>query len=202
MAYPRHIQRIIEYFSSLPGIGPRQATRFAYSLLEKDPAFIKEFASSLSLLTDEISTCAQCFRTMEKTANPLCDICRSSSRDATKILIVERESDVQAFESTGMYNGVYHLLGGTISALEPNPGDKLRLRELFERIKNYPEREKVEAIVATSNTLEGNQTANYIQKILEPLGIKTTRLGRGLSTGTEIEYADPLTLENAFKNRK
>lgn len=202
MPYPNQIQRLIEHFSRLPGIGPRQAARLAYALVDRDAAFVQAFAAALSNLKEQIGVCSLCFRVMEKTSSSLCEICRSSSRDSKKIMVVEKESDVQIFESSNVFNGLYHLTGGTIDPLDKSPGDKLHLRDLFERIKSHPEREQVEVIVATSNTLEGNQTANYIERILEPMKVVLTRLGRGLSTGAEIEYADPLTLENALKNRK
>jgi len=202
MPHPKHIQRTTELLQQLPGIGPRQALRLSYVLAEKNTTWRLELARLLESFDKELSRCELCFRVTEQRRTPLCDICASSSRAKDTILVVEKESDVEQFESGNQFQGLYHITGGTISPLEKNPGEKLRLRALFERIKTHPARNAMEIIIATSNTLEGNQTASYIERILQPLQIKITRLGRGLSTGSEIEYADPLTLEQALKNRR
>lgn len=201
MAYPEQLQRLRELLSALPGIGPRQATRLAHALREKDEAFLHTLAESISSLPATLSTCTSCFRTMEKSPHGMCDICRSSNRDKNTVLVVEKEMDLEQFESSGSFTGVYHVLGGTVSPLDKNAAEKLHIRELFDRMQSLAAHGSSEIILATSNTLDGNQTANYIARILEPLHIRVTRLGRGLSTGAEIEYADPLTLEQAFKNR-
>ncbi len=213
MAHPKHIQRTAELLGQLPGIGPRQALRLSYVLAEKNPAWRSELARLLETFGVELSRCELCFRVMERRESPHCDICASPSRDKNAILIVEKESDVEQFESSRRYQGLYYVIGGVISPLEKNPGEKLHLRALFDRVKMNLTDGAMEVIIATSNTLEGNQTASYIERILQPLmqinppgngagGVKITRLGRGLSTGAEIEYADPLTLEQALKNRK
>lgn len=202
MAYPKQLQRLRELLGALPGIGPRQATRLAHALREKDTAFLHTLAETVSSLPHQLATCAICFRTMEKSEHPACDICRSSSRDRNSILIVEKETDLEQFENAGAFTGMYHVLGGTVSPLDKTATEKLHMRELFERIQAQARHEKPEVILATSNTLDGNQTANYVARMLEPLQIRVTRLGRGLSTGAEIEYADPLTLDQALKNRK
>ncbi|OGZ43863.1 MAG: recombination protein RecR [Candidatus Ryanbacteria bacterium RIFCSPHIGHO2_02_FULL_45_17b] len=202
MAHPKHIQRTTELLGQLPGIGPRQALRLSYVLAEKNIIWRKELAQLLESFDAQLSRCELCFRVMEQRGSSYCDICSSPSRAKDSILVVEKESDVEQFETYQQFQGTYHVTGGTISPLEKNPGEKLRLRALFERVKTYPARSTMEVIIATSNTLEGNQTAAYIERILQPLQIKITRLGRGLSTGAEIEYADPLTLEQALKNRK
>lgn len=202
MAHPKQIRRTAELLGQLPGIGPRQALRLSYVLAEKNLTWRSEFAHLLEVFDTELSRCELCFRVMEQRGSSLCDICASFSRAKNIILVVEKESDIEQFETHQQFQGLYHVTGGTISPLEKNPGEKLRLRALFERIKTYPARNTIEVIIATSNTVEGNQTASYIERILQPLQIKITRLGRGLSTGAEIEYADPLTLEQALKNRK
>jgi recombination protein RecR len=201
MAYPSTIQKLIELFSQLPGIGPRQARRFAFALLDKDSSFTRELAQALQVLQTQVTHCRNCFRVTETRESGLCEICSLPARDQKQILVVEKDPDVENFEKSGGYTGTYHVLGGIISPLDKNPGERLRLRALFDRIKNLAT-EGVELIIATSNTFEGNQTANYIERIVEPLKITITRLGRGLSTGSEIEYADPQTLENALKNRR
>ncbi|TSC80900.1 MAG: recombination protein RecR [Parcubacteria group bacterium Gr01-1014_29] len=202
MAYPKHVQRIAELLGQLAGIGPRQAVRLAFSLLEKEDAYCTEFANLLQTMRTQTACCSICFRSMETRGIPHCDICNASGRASDKIMIVEKEPDVETMERSGVFNGLYHITGGVISPLEKQPGDKIRMRELFARVKTHPARSSLEIIIATSNTMEGNQTANYIERILQPLQIKITRLGRGLSTGAEIEYADPLTLEAALKNRR
>ncbi len=202
MAYPRHIQRLSELLQELPGIGPRQAVRLAFAFSEKQSAWHAEFVELVATLKKELTRCKLCFRVVELRQLEQCGICSSKNRVQEKILIVEKEQDVEAFERAGSYNGLYHVTGGTIAPLEKSPGGALHLRELFNRIKEHPNRSKLEIVIALSNTLEGNQTANYIERILAPLQINITRLGRGLSTGAEIEYADPLTLEAALKNRR
>ena len=209
MAHPKPIQRTTEILGQLPGIGPRQALRLSYVLANKNTAWRKELAQLLESFDAKLSRCELCFRVMEQRGSSYCDICASSSRAKDSILIVEKESDIEQFETHQQFQGTYHVTGGTISPLEKNPGEKLRLRALFERVKKHHAGGSMEIIIATSNTLEGNQTAAYIERILEPLQqlggetakLKITRLGRGLSTGAEIEYADPLTLEQALKNR-
>ena len=204
MTYPSRIRELIEALRTLPGIGPRQASRIAYAILEKDTEFTSRLASTLVALKGETSLCASCFRSIEPHTSGRCDICRSGSRESAHIMVVEKDSDLEAFESTGVFSGVYHVLGGGISALDKTSSERLRLKELFERVKRLVSENstKVEITVATSNTLEGNQTATYIERILEPTRASVTRLGRGLATGLEIEYADPLTLAEALKNRK
>ena len=202
MSYPKHIQRLSEMLQELPGIGPRQAIRLAFALSEKKNSWQKEFARTVESLGTELARCKLCFRVMGRRQDERCDICSSQNRVQNKILVVEKESDIEAFERAGAFDGLYHVTGGILSPLEKNPGEKLHLRELFNRIKEHPARSALEVIIATSNTVEGNQTGNYIERILKPLQITITRLGRGLSTGAEIEYADPLTLDAALKNRR
>lgn len=202
MAYPKQLQRLRELLGGLPSIGPRQATRLAHALREKDEAFLQTLAETVLSLPQSLATCTSCFRTMEKSTHPVCDICRSGGRDKNSILVVEKETDLEQFESAGTFTGVYHVLGGTISPLDKNATKNLHVRELFERVRTQSEQGSPEVILATSNTLDGNQTANYVARILEPLHVRVTRLGRGLSTGAEVEYADPLTLDQALKNRK
>jgi recombination protein RecR len=202
MAYPKHIQRMAELVEQLPGIGPRQALRLAFTLAEKNISYRREFTDLMNALDIHLGKCVLCFRVMENNNTPHCVICSSSNRDTHKILVVEKEQDIEQIEHAGTYDGLYHVTGGVVSPIDKNPGEKLRLRELFSRIKDSPTHNLFEVIIATSNTMEGNQTGNYIERVLQPLNIKITRLGRGLSTGAEIEYADPLTLEAALKNRQ
>lgn len=131
----------------------------------------------------------------------MCPTCLDEKRDRARICVVEGNRDLQSLEKTREYRGLYHVLGGVISPLDGRGPDSLRLKELYSRVKNA--RPKIEeVIIATSPTTEGDATALYIEQILKPLGVKTTRLGRGLATGIELEYADDITLINALKNRK
>lgn len=207
--YPHPLQSLIELFTKFPGIGPRQATRFAFHVLKK-PGLAKELASHLAVLEDTIGFCRQCFRTLEQNDSGLCHLCRDvSKRDPAMLAVVEKESDMQNLEKTGSFLGLYHVLGGVISPLDQDSPKKLRLRELHERVKKNLafEPEHFEVILATNSTAEGDTTAMYIERILSPLKetypqFKISRLGRGLSLGSELEYADEITLKNALINRK
>lgn len=208
--YPESIQKLIELFSKFPGIGPRQAARFAFFLFRENHAFIEELRAALKEVRDRVAVCEQCFRTMEQKedAMRLCSFCRDSRRDCAQIAIVEKESDMQNMEKTGAYHGLYHLLSGVISPLDNDSPKKIRLRELYERVeKILKDGSPCEVILATNSTTEGDTTALYIERILAPLkdthpSFKITRLGRGLSLGAELEYIDEITIKNALTNRK
>lgn len=198
--------KLIEYFLKFPGIGPRQAKRFAYFLASQDKDFLKNLADVLLKIKEQIKQCDSCFRFFEsfdsKTVVESCNICSNPNRDKNLLMIVEKDVDLENIEKSGVYNGKYFVLGGTLSLINNKEG-KLRFKELFNKI----EKEKPkEVILATSATIEGENTARYIEKILEPLSanwrIKITRLGRGLSTGTELEYSDSETIKNALESRK
>lgn len=194
-------EKLIEIFLKFPGIGPRQAKRFAYFLAGQDTKFLKDFAELVLEIKRDIKQCNSCFRFY---VGHQCDICSNLGRDKNLLMIVEKDVDLENIEKSGIYNGKYFVLGGTLSLTNNHVG-KLRFKELF----NKTEKEKLqEIIIATSATMEGENTARYIEKILEPLRqaqskpIKITRLGRGLSTGTELEYIDSETMGNALKNRR
>lgn len=194
--------KLIEYFLQFPGIGPRQAKRFAYFLAGKDEKFLKSFAELILEINKEIKQCNSCYRFYQGRAEE-CNICSSLNRDRNLLMIVEKDFDLENIERAGVYNGKYFILGGTIPLINNGKGAQLRFKELFEKAK----KEKPgEIILALSATAEGENTARYTEKILEPLSaswrIKTTRLGRGLSTGTELEYSDSQTISDALKNRK
>ena len=206
--YPEPIQKLIDLFTKLPGIGPRQASRFIFYII-KDGEMASELATALKELKEKIGFCAQCFRTLEKEkGQELCSLCRDEKRERHQIAIVEKESDLQNFEKTGAYRGLYHVLGGVIAPLDSDSPKKLHLRELYERIRIILEKEKkCEVIFSTNPTTEGDMTALYIERVLAPLkeqfkDLKLSRLGRGLSLGSELEYADEVTLKSALVNRK
>lgn len=220
--YPKQIEKLIDLFSRFPGIGPRQATRFAFFILKEKNPFIPELVAALQEMEAGIGICTDCFRTMERAAmvgesrpdgrdgpdTNRCGFCRDSRRDHATIAVMEKESDMQNMEKTGAYHGLYHVLGGVISPLDTESPKRIRLRELYERIENtLKEKNPCEVILATNPTTEGDTTALYIERILSPLkdahpGLSLSRLGRGLSLGAELEYADEVTIKNALQNRK
>lgn len=210
--YPKSIQKLIDLFAKFPGIGPRQATRFVFYLIKDQSGVSSELQGLLEEIKKKIVFCNRCFRTLEKSDatidSTLCTLCKDPKRDHKTIAVVEKESDMQNFEHTGEFNGHYHVLGGVIAPLDHNSPASLHLRELHTKIKEILDREKkAEVILATSTTTEGDITALYIERILAPLkepypDFKISRLGRGLSLGAELEYADPVTLKNALNNRK
>jgi recombination protein RecR len=201
--------KLKEYFEHFPGIGPRQAQRFVYWLLQEDAAFIKNLSNLLLELKKDVKQCERCFRFF--TPPPAgqvpekCHLCNDSNRDNSRLLIVEKDADLESIEKTGVYDGRYFVLGDIIP-LNQKISKAIRLKELFSRAEKDSENELKEIILAFNATAEGDNTARYLEKILEPLAkkysIKISRFGRGLSTGTELEYIDRDTLKNALENRK
>ena len=206
--YPKSVQKLIELFAKLPGIGPRQASRFVFYILKQDINFLHDLASSLNELQEKVAFCKDCFRSMEKNGLGQCSLCSDKRRDAKIIAVVEKESDMQNLERTGSFQGHYHVLGGTISPLDQDSPKKIHLRELYERVRRALDIHKgCEVILATNPTTEGDTTALYIERVLAPLQeksqpLKISRLGRGLSLGSELEHVDEVTLKNALTNRK
>ena len=195
-----NLDQLIEYFLKFPGIGPRQAKRFAYFLAGESENFVKNFTRLILEVKNQTRQCKSCWRFFETQNHSasLCGICSNLNRDASSLMVVEKDVDLDNIERAGAYHGKYFVLGGTIS-LTGNNKNNLRLKELFEKVK----KEKIkEVILATSATLEGENSNRYVEKILQPLKTKVTRLGRGLSTGAELEYSDSETIANALKNRK
>jgi recombination protein RecR len=194
MHYPKVFQSLISHFSSLPSVGPKMAERLVLFLFKQDQEKIENFAKSLEALK-HLKTCARCFHIAE---NELCDICSDVKRFTDTLCVVEEPLDVIAIERTGVYQGLYHVLGGLIDGGQ-NENNNLRISELVERVKNDGIKE---VIIATNPTTEGDLTALYLKKKLEPFKIKVTRIGRGMATGGDIEYADELTLTSSLTNRK
>ncbi|MFY9462312.1 MAG: recombination mediator RecR [Candidatus Sungiibacteriota bacterium] len=206
MAYPAPIQKLIDAFTRFPGIGPRQAARFAFYLLGEDKGAVARLANALKNLHDNVGFCASCYKSVElpdkKTGN-LCEHCRNGNRTKSLLMVVEKEADLANIERTGKFSGVYHVLNGTIDPLDSSAPTRLHIKELFERAKSLKNSgQNVEVVLATNATTEGDTTALYIERILKPLEIKISRLGRGLTTGTELEYSDEMTIVNALTNRK
>jgi len=197
---PEKFEKLIKFFSKLPGIGPRQATRLVLAMLEWPDSEISRFAETLGTIKKGHLFCNQCFNFSE---TEKCRICSSTKRDQTRIAVVEKITDLQSMEKTGVFNGVYHVLGGAINPVEGYTPDKLRISELTARLKKLraltPD---IEVIIATNPNTIGETTALYLEQELAPLQVKITRLARGLASGSTVEYADEITLANAFKHRK
>lgn len=190
------IERLIDAFSRLPGIGPKTAARLTYFLLRAPDELAQELADALRDLKARVRYCQRCFNVAE---GELCAICADESRDAHTICVVEEPLDVVALERSGAYRGLYHVLHGVINPLENVGPDDLRIRELVERVQ----REHVkEVILATNPNMEGEATAMYIARLLVPLGVRVTRLAHGLPVGGDLEYADQHTLARALEGRR
>lgn len=201
------IDNLTTLFMKFPGIGTRQAKRFVYFLLEQNPHFVEQLAYEISILQKSITRCELCFRFYSLKGNKennLCDICISDT-DNTTLLVVEKDTDFESVKRSGNYAGKYFIIGGTIPVLTDDPASKIRINELIARIKKGARLELKEVILALSSNPESDFTREYIIKTLTPLaeelGIIVTSLGRGLSTGTELEYSDQDTLHHALKNR-
>jgi recombination protein RecR len=190
------ISRLIQELNKLPGVGPKSAQRLAFYLLRAQEEQAKGLAEAILNVKREVKLCSIC---LNVTDTDPCILCRNDQRDHTKICIVEQPQDILAIEHTGVYKGVYHVLHGAISPIEGVGVNDIRIRELLARFQNNPVQE---VILATNTNLEGEQTALYIQRVITPLGIRVTRLARGLPFGTELEYADDVTLTRAFEGRQ
>jgi recombination protein RecR len=197
--YSPTIQKLIDLFSKFPTIGPRTAARFVFYLMKNSKEEIEELINSISNLKKTVKTCSFCFNPFEGEGE-LCKICSDSSRDRSLLCVVEKETDLITLEKTKKYKGLYFILGGTVSTFKKKDIEKLRTKELEERIKSHPEIKEV--IIATNPTTEGEATALYLERLLKPLNKKITRLGRGLPVGAELEYADEETLGSALEGRK
>ena len=200
MRIPKPIVSLIESFTKLPGIGPKTAQRLTYYLLHVPQTELDDFAEALIKLKKDTIMCSFCKNITEE--DP-CIVCSDKTRDETKILVVEQPLDVLAFERTGKYRGLYHVLHGKISPLENIGPDEIYINDLFERLKNGKSQVK-EVIIATNPTMEGEATSMYLsRKLKEDDGkLIITRLGMGIPTGADLEYADEVTLTQALEGRK
>lgn len=206
--YPAPIQHLIDLFSRFPTVGPRTAARFVFYLQNLPKEKTEELILAIRLLKEQVVFCQFCFNVMQKgEGKELCPVCSNPKRDKTLLCVVEKETDLTALEKTGKYKGLYFVLGGTVSRLRKQDIEKLRTKELRERIL-HPEKFGLtdaafqEIILATNATTEGEATALYLQRELKDLGIKITRLGRGIPVGGELEYADEETISGAIDNRR
>jgi recombination protein RecR len=194
---PRAVTRLIEEFHRLPGVGPKTAQRLTFYLLRASKEQALSLAQALEQLKDHVVTCSICQNIAEE--NP-CALCRDESRDRTIICVVEEPLDVLAIERTREYRGLYHVLHGAISPVDGIGPEDLRLRELMTRLQQNAGTKEI--VLATNPNLEGEATAMYIERLIKPLGIRLTRLARGLPVGGDLEYADEVTLTRALEGRR
>ena len=194
--YIKYIENLINEFKRIPGIGPKSAKRIVYFLLKQPSKDIERFAQSLLEMSSRVKFCKVCFNISE---DEMCSICSDTHRDTGKICIVEEISDVAIIESTGQYRGFYHVLGNLLSPIDSIGPEEIKVPHLLNRIRNS---NVEEIIIALNPTVEGESTSAYLKRILEPLGIKTTRLASGLPVGGNLEYADEVTLSRALTDRK
>ena len=214
------LHHLEELFAHFPGIGPRQARRFVYYLLGKSPASIAEFIKLIEEVRKATSECPQCHRLFvgndsnRKSAVSICSICTDPSRDTSTLMIVARDSDFESIEKSGTYKGLYFILGGTVPILDKEPEKRIRLRALLERVEKdgavSAKKSLTEIILSLNTTPDGEHTANIVREAIAKVSknvdgfatLKVSILGRGLSTGAELEYADSETIRNALNNRK
>ncbi len=195
MQYPSlSVEKAISEFAKLPGIGRKSAQRIVFYLLKTGPGDVQALAEAILDIKAKVRFCSVCFNITE--TDP-CAICANVKRDARVICVVEEANDVLAIERTGQYSGQYHVLGGALSPLEGIGPDDLHIRELMARLHDPME----EVILATNPNAEGEATAVYLEKLIKPLGLRVTRIARGLPVGGDLEYADEITLTRALEGR-
>jgi recombination protein RecR len=191
---PSSVANLINELERLPSIGPKSAERLTYHLLNAPKEYSERLASAISQLKDKTTICGVCFNIAE--TDP-CDVCSAPERDQSLIMVVEEPLDVIALEKSRAFKGLYHVLGGSIEPLQGIGPEHLRIKELLPRLKNGVS----EVVLATNPNVEGESTAMYLQRLISPLGIKTTRIARGLPVGADLEYADEITLSRAIEGR-
>ncbi len=190
------IQRLVDELERLPGIGPKSAQRIVYWILNSDRASAVRLSEAITDVKDAVHFCPQCFNYAE---GDLCDICASEKRDRGAICVVSEPRDIPPIERTGAFTGLYHVLGGALSPLEGIGPNDLRISELMSRLSSA---EIQEVILATNPNVEGETTASYLARLINPLGVKVTRLASGLPVGGDLEYADEVTLGRAIESRR
>lgn len=196
MQYPEPIAQLIDSYMKLPGIGQKTATRLAFYTIDMDSDDVTRFAKSLISAKRDLHFCSICGNITE---NDPCDICRDKTRDQSQILVVEQAKDIMTMEKMKEYHGLYHVLNGVLSPIEGKGPEDLNMSSLLKRLQTN--KEVKEVIVATNATPEGEATAMYLSRLIKPAGIKVTRLAHGLSVGSDIEYADEMTLYKAVEGR-
>lgn len=194
--FSKEISKLIEQFSLLPGIGAKSATRLAFHVLDMPLSDVERLSETIVSARRNVKFCKECFTLTDQET---CPICSNEKRDHRIIMVVEDSRDLAAYEKTGEYKGLYHVLGGAISPLNGVGPADIRLKELMVRLQ---ENEVDEVILATNSTLEGETTAMYISKLLKPTGITVSRIASGVPVGGDLEYIDEVTLARALEGRK
>jgi len=200
------IEKLAMYFKEFPGIGERQAKRFVYFLLHKNPAYVKELGDNILDLKNNIHQCPSCFLFFQSNQDELCDVCKNPKTDKTTLLVVEKDADYENIKRSKDYGGSYFILGGLAPIITKETPSFLRINELVRSVENRAKNEGLkEVIIALSLNPQGEHTDMYLREKISPLQtqykFKVVSLGRGLSTGTELEYSDGETIKNALKNR-
>jgi recombination protein RecR len=193
--YSKHINDLIEELSRLPGIGGKSAGRLAFHIINMPEEQVKHLTDTIINAKKNVRYCKCCYTL---TDDELCPICKSTKRDHETIMVVENTRDLAAYEKTGKFNGVYHVLHGAISPMLGIGPNDIKLKELVERLRG----DVKEVIISTNSSLEGETTAVYISKLIKPLGIKVTRIASGVPVGGDLEYTDPVTLLKALEGRQ
>jgi len=200
------IDKLSEIFKEFPGIGERQARRFVYFLMYKNPAYAENLCSLIADLKKEVAQCRECFRffILNKSKERLCDVCANPNVDSSTLMVIEKDSDLESVKKSRVYNGKYFILGGLVPIVEKTTKSRIRIEELKNKISKGKDLKEI--ILAFSLSPQGDHTDSYVREQIkdtaEKSGIKVSFLGKGLSTGTELEYSDNDTLKNALKNRQ
>ena len=192
--YSGYINKLIDELAGLPGIGGKSAQRLAFHLINMSPERVERLANTIVEAKKNVRYCSQCFTLTDK---EICPICANEKRDHSTIMVLENARDLAAYEKTGRYEGVYHVLHGAISPMLGIGPNDIKLKELIDRLKG----EVKEVIIATNSSLEGETTAMYISKLIKPTGIRVTRIASGVPVGGDLEYIDEVTLLRALEGR-
>lgn len=195
--YPNILEKVIFNLKKIPGIGPKSAERIAFFLIASPDSYISELTENIQGLKKSLNKCERCFSLTDQ--DNICSICKDETRDHSIICVLETYRDLLTIESMGEYKGYYHILEGHLSPLDGITPDKLRIKELIERIKSGDVKE---VIMATNPNVEGDATAFYVSKILKPFPLRVTRLAKGIPVGSDLEFADLLSLSNSLKHRE
>ena len=196
MKLPAPLEAVVEALQKLPGVGSKSAQRMALHLLKEGPAAMEHLGELLGQAARKVGFCEVCGSFTDR---PVCSVCEDPDRDPSVLVVVAEASNVLTFERSGRFRGRYHVLGGVISPLRGVGPDQLRVRELLRRLEDGRIRE---IVLATNPTLDGEATASWLARILEPMGLKVARIGLGLPIGSDLEYADDLTLDRALEGRR
>lgn len=192
--YSGHINKLIDELSALPGIGEKSAQRLAFYIINMSEPRVKKLADTIITAKENVKYCKHCYTLTDQ---DICPVCANEKRDHRTIMVVETVRDLAAYEKTGKYEGIYHVLHGAISPMMGIGPNDIKLKELIERLKEDVD----EVIIATNSSLEGETTAMYISKLIKPIGIKVTRIASGVPVGGDLEYIDEVTLLRALEGR-